>query len=132
MIEGAMTIPQPDADLSTLRSRSPEAVLRDHLALRDADDVERDISRNYALSVVVIRGKRTYTGHDGVRQCATELQRDLPNATFEYHTVRAEQEIGFLEWSGANGEATIEDGTDSFLIRDGHILIQTIHYRVAR
>jgi hypothetical protein len=115
-----------------MHRRSTEAVLRDHLALRKADDLDTDIARNYAHSIVMIRAERTYRGHDGVRSCADDLKRDLPDATFEYRTVRTERDIGFLEWSGKNDVATIEDGTDSFLIRDGQIQIQTIHYTVRR
>jgi hypothetical protein len=43
----------------------------------------------------------------------------------------AEGEMGFLEWTGEAGNgARVEDGADSYLIRDGRIRAMTIHYTV--
>jgi len=41
-----------------------------------------------------------------------------------------EGELGFLEWSARGSGAEVEDGADSYLIRDGRIVAQTIHYTV--
>lgn len=38
--------------------------------------------------------------------------------------------MGFLEWTGHSAVAQIDDGTDSYLIRGGRIVVQTIHYTV--
>ena len=39
--------------------------------------------------------------------------------------------MGFLEWTGeADNGARVEDGADSYLIRDGRIHAMTIHYTV--
>jgi hypothetical protein len=38
--------------------------------------------------------------------------------------------VCFLEWTARSDEAKIEDGADSFCIRDGRIVAQTIHYTV--
>ena len=58
-------------------------------------------------------------------------RKDLPDGRLEYRTLRVEQDMGFLEWSAANHDAVIDDGVDSFLIREGWILIQTVHYTVS-
>jgi hypothetical protein len=113
-----------------LRERSPDSVLRDHLMLRKLGDVESDIARNYSPAAVIVRGDRTYRGHDAIRTSASDLAKDLPDGRFEYRALRVEQDMGFLEWSATNQDAVIEDGVDSFLIRDGWILIQTVHYTV--
>jgi hypothetical protein len=105
------------SDTAELRDRSPEAVLRDHLALRDADDLESDTTRNNATSVAMICGDRTYRGHDGVRASAADLDKDLPDGRFDYCTVRTEQEIGFLEWTGTNEHAAIDPHPDRSLHR---------------
>lgn len=54
----------------------------------------------------------------------------LPEATFEYRTRLVEGEMGFLEWSGRSASTLADDGADSYLIRDGRIVAQTIHYTV--
>jgi hypothetical protein len=64
----------------------------------------------------------------GVRRLAQILQEQLPEAGFEYRTRLVEGEVAFLEWSARSDRAKVEDGADSFLIRDGRIVVQTIHY----
>ena len=36
--------------------------------------------------------------------------------------------MGFLEWAGYSAVAQVDDGADSYLIRDGRIVVQIIHY----
>lgn len=40
-------------------------------------------------------------------------------------------EVAFLEWSGVSAENSVHDGADSFVVCDGRIRYQTIHYSVA-
>lgn len=112
------------------RTRPPEEVLKNHLHLAKHGDVEEDLSSNYAEDVVILTAGGTYHGHDGVRTLAERLQEEVPEATFEYHTIEIEGEVGFLVWSADSPKATIEDGADSFVIRDGQIVAQTIYYTV--
>ena len=121
--------PRPHGEAG-LRERSPDSVLRDHLRLWKLGDVESDIARNYSPAAVIVRGDRTYRGHEEIRASASDRSQDLPDGRFEYRAMRVEQDMAFLEWSATNQEAAIDDGVDSFLIRDGWILIQTVHYKV--
>jgi hypothetical protein len=41
-------------------------------------------------------------------------------------------ELAYLEWTADSDGVRIEQGVDSFLIRDGLIRVQTIYYRVVR
>ena len=36
----------------------------------------------------------------------------------------------FLEWTASGPTARVRDGADSFVIRDGQIVVETIHYTV--
>jgi hypothetical protein len=111
-------------------ARSTQAVFEDHLSEAARADVERDIRRNYAPDVVLLTGVGVLRGHDGVRRSRELLQADAPEATFEYLTRLVEGQIAFLEWTGETDAVEISDGADSFLISDGLIRIQTIHYTV--
>ncbi len=111
-------------------SRSAEEVFHDHLRESKEGTVEDDLARNYAVDVVIITGRGVYHGHDGVRQLAQILQDELPNATFEYRTMLLAGEVAFLEWTARADNAKVEDGADSFVIRDGRIVAQTIHYTI--
>jgi hypothetical protein len=117
------------------RNRSAEEVLDDHLRESKTGSVEDDLARNYAQGVVLLTGRGMYRGHDGVREVNRMLNRELgPDATFEYQTRLIEGELGFLEWTARSERAgsRVEDGADSYLIRGGKIIAQTIHYTVQR
>jgi hypothetical protein len=110
--------------------RSAQDVFADHLREGKEGSVEVDLVRNYAEDVVILSGRGVHHGHDGIRELAQVLREELPDVTFEYQTTLVEGELAFLEWTGRSGQAVVEDGADSFLIRDGLIIGQTIHYTV--
>lgn len=111
-----------------LRGRSPREVLDDHLRLALEWRFEEDMERNYAPDVLFLSGHGVHRGHAGLLELAHLLEEELPEGTFVYHNVLVEGEVGFLEWTGTGKGARVRDGADSFLIRDGKIVAQTIHY----
>ncbi len=110
--------------------RSPREVLDDHLALAAAGDWVTDLERNVADDIVVLTGFGAFEGRDQLRVLAELLDAQLPNARFEYTTVAVRGEVAFLEWRADADGARVRDGADSFVIRDGRIVAQTIHYTV--
>ncbi len=108
--------------------RSPRDVFEDHLALSRVGSVETDLERNYAPDVVILTGFGTYYGRSGMRDCWRKLLDELPEARFEYRTKLVEGEVALLEWAAESAIARVGDGADSFVIRDGLIVAQTIHY----
>ncbi|MBF0815217.1 nuclear transport factor 2 family protein [Microbacterium paludicola] len=107
--------------------RSTTEVLHDHLMKRLQGDVEGDLS-NYSQDVVMLTGSGEFRGHEGVMQCAGELDRIVGDAEFAYDTTMVSGEYGFLQWSASSGDAAVCDGADSFVVRDGLIVMQTVHY----
>lgn len=112
--------------------RSPAEVFADHLRESRMGSLDDDLARNYAEDLIVLTGRGVYRGHEGLRQLVRLLGQELPNATFEYRTRLVEGEMAFLEWTARAEGAWVEDGADSFLIRNGRILAQTIHYTVKK
>lgn len=110
--------------------RSAEEVFEDHLRLSYEETVEEDIRRNYAEDVVILSSRGIHRGHEGLRELAEILRKELPECTFHYKTRLMEGELAFLEWTATAKGASVDDGADSYLIRDGKILAQTIHYTV--
>jgi len=108
--------------------RSTQEVFDDHLQLARQGDIETDIARNYAEDCVLLTTYGVFKGHDGVREAAVLLDRQLPDARFVYRTRLVYGEIAFLEWTGESEHFRVEDGTDTFLIRDGKIQVMTFHY----
>ena len=120
------------ASMNEIRNRSAEEVLQDHLRESRSGSVEEDLKRNYAEDVVLLTGRGLYRGHDGVRELNRMLAEELPNARFEYQTQLVHGEMGFLEWAAEADGARVEDGADSYFIRSGRVVVQTVHYKVQR
>ncbi len=105
-------------------------VFEDHLEKRLQGKVEEDIAANYAEHVILLTGTGMYKGHAGVRESAAELQHYLKDAKFSYDNKLVEGVYAFLEWSAKSHDRKVCDGADSFVIKDGKIVFQSIHYSV--
>lgn len=112
-----------------MHERSTREVFEDHLRHRSGKDLEADL-HNYDEDCVILTGYGVFHGHDGVRQSSEILGRDVPNGSYTYTTKLDADEMAFLEWTAEADGVRVLDGVDSFLIRDGKIIVQTIHYRV--
>lgn len=115
------------------RRRSTREVLDDHLNLAAEENwnLEEDIRRNFAEDIFLLTGYGIYHGYDGIRQKARLLAEQLPGGRWNYVNIMAEGELGFLEWTAeADNGARVEDGADSYLVRNGRICAMTIHYTV--
>jgi hypothetical protein len=114
------------------RNRTTMEVLSDHLARRQAGDVEGDLGANYSQDVVYLCMYGKHHGHDGVRIMANLLATQLPDAEFQYPTIEVHEDFAFCEWTGLGEKTRVDDGADSYLVRDGLIVAQTVHYTVQR
>lgn len=126
--------------MDDLSRRTAREVLDDHLNIANnwgdavvtfEDVLEEDIRRNVAEDIVILMNRGIYRGHDGVRELARMLAEELPGRrSFGYDHVSADGRIGLLEWSYEDDHARVVDGVDSYLIENGQIVGQTIHYTV--
>ena len=123
-------------DLST---RTAQEVLDDHLILTERFGVEEtwqriveeDIRRNVSEDMVILINRGTFRGHEGVRELARMLGEELPEQhAFEYTYRAVEGRMAFLEWAYEDANVRVRDGADSYLIEEGKIVAQTIHYTV--
>ena len=113
-----------------LRARSAQEVFDDHLRLAGEHRFDEDLERNLAPDCVILDRRGVFRGRDGARELARLLAQELPNAPYTYTTRLIEGRIAFLEWTAETEDARVRDGADSFLIEDGWIVAQTIHYTV--
>ena len=133
--------------MQNLSSRTAQEVLDDHLNLAEhwgaeegaqcisEEDIERaieeDIRRYVSEDIVILINRGTFRGHEGVRRLARMLIEELPeHSSFEYTYKAVEGKMGFLEWAYEDANVRVKDGADSYLIEDGKIVAQTIHYTV--
>ncbi|MFN3005879.1 nuclear transport factor 2 family protein [Mycolicibacterium wolinskyi] len=113
-----------------LRKRSTQEVFDDHLRLAGEHRFDDDIERNVSPECVVLERRGIFRGRDGVRQLAELLAQELPDAPYTYTNRLFDGRVAFLEWTAEADHARVRDGADSFLIEDGWIVAQTIHYTV--
>src|SRR5688500_2911573 len=131
MDEGAKTTRTGPAVLATpLTDRTTSEVFEDHLRRATSGDTEGDVAANYSENVILLTGIGELRGHDGVRESRAVLAQDLPSGQYEYLTKLVSGEYAFLEWRGDAAEGHVEDGADGFVIRNGRIEMQSIHYTV--
>lgn len=110
------------------RIRPTEDVLSDHLRSRQAGDLEGDLARNYDPRVVLLSAEGVHRGHDGVRTLAGVLHSYVPAGRYDYGQILCEGDVGLLQWTAESDEVEVHDGADSYVVRDGRIVAQTIHY----
>jgi SnoaL-like domain len=126
--------------MEDLSRRSAREVLDEHLNLANdwvdtpLDQVlDEDLRRNVSEDIVVLINRGTFRGYDGVRQLAQMLSEELPeHGAFEYTHVAAEGKMALLEWTYEDSTVRVRDGVDSYLIEDGKIVAQTIHYTLEK
>lgn len=114
-----------------MMTRRPREVLEDHLRLAREWDFETDLERNFGDDIVLMTSYGVFRGFEGLRRKVALLEAQMPGGRWTYHNIMVEGQLGFLEWSGvADNGARVDDGADSYLIREGRIRAMTIHYRV--
>lgn len=113
-----------------LRRRSPTEVFDDHLALAAQHRFDQDIERNVAPECVILERRGVFHGREGARELARLLSEELPDAPYTYTNRLVAGRVAFLEWTAEAARTRVRDGADSFLIEDGWIVAQTIHYTV--
>jgi SnoaL-like protein len=127
--------------MKDLDIRPAQEVLDDHLNLAEnwggevgfERGLDKDLRRNTSEDIVVLINRGTFHGHEGVRQLAHMLGEELPeHHCFEYSYRAVEGRMAFLEWAYEDDKVRVRDGVDSYLIEDGKIVAQTIHYTVER
>src|SRR5215218_9085195 len=111
-------------------ARSTAEVFDDHLRSALEHDLEGDIRRNFSPDVVLLTSDGILRGHDGVRRSRTALRERARDAAYEYVNTLADGPWTFLEWRAISDTVEISDGADGFVIEDGLIRCQTIHYTV--
>ena len=110
--------------------RSTTEVLDDHLERRQRGDIEGDLEHNYAPEVVLLCERGVLKGRDAVRGSAKALADQLPNACFAFPFKAVDGEHALLHWSAQSANVRVDVGVDTFVIRDGRIVLQTVSYQL--
>jgi ketosteroid isomerase-like protein len=108
-------------------ARSPQEVFAHHAQALGAGDLD-GIVDDYSDDAVFITPDSVKRGKDGIREAFTALLADVPNADWTLPTQIYEGDVLFLEWTANSSATKVEDGIDTFIFRDGQIVLQTVRY----
>lgn len=59
------------------------------------------------------------------------LQREIPDAAYHHINRLAEDRFALLEFTAGCGAVAVHDGADSFVVENGKVVAQTIHYTLS-
>jgi hypothetical protein len=113
-------LPSPSSGAST------QQVLARHMAAVDSGDLEA-IMADYAAAAVLLTPEGTYRGHAQIRPVWAKMLADIFHMDARFTMIReaVEGEIAFIAWSGESKRLRIPLATDTYLVRDGKIIVQT-------
>jgi hypothetical protein len=109
---------------SELSKRTPEEVFGHHAQTLMAEDLD-GILVDYTDTSIVVSPSGALHGKNAIRGFFANLLRALPQAKWDVKTTYVEN-ILFLEWTADSTQASVSDGVDTFIFKDGMIQIQTV------
>jgi ketosteroid isomerase-like protein len=106
---------------------STETVLNDHLEMFGEQDLD-GIVADYADDAIVITNDETYRGTEEIRELFKEFFREFSadDVSFSLEKQTVEGDIAYIIWNAETPENEYEFTTDTFVVRDGEITVQTI------
>ena len=110
-------------------SRTPQEVFQHHAEVLVGEDIDGIVS-DYSDDAVFITKDGVLRGKDGIRQAFTGLLADIPQAEWNIKSAVYEGDHMLLHWSAESANARVDDGVDTFMFRDGQIVMQTVNATV--
>ncbi len=109
---------------SDLSKRTPEETFGHHAQTLMAEDLD-GILADYTDTSYLISPSGVLRGKNAIRGFFADLLTALPQAKWDVKTTYVE-DILFLEWTAESKPASVSDGVDTFIFKDGMIDIQTV------
>lgn len=109
------------ADLS---KRTPEETFGHHAQTLMAEDLD-GILADYTDTSYLVSPSGVLHGKNAIRGFFADVLKALPQAEWDVKTTYIE-DILFLEWTADSKPASVSDGVDTFIFKDGMIYIQTV------
>lgn len=113
----------------TLGAASPtstQAVLENHLRSFAAGDLDGILS-DYAPDAILFTADGPLRGRDAIRALFTALLAEFaaPGATVSMHKQFVDGDYAYILWTAKNATKVYELATDTFVVRDGKIAVQS-------
>jgi hypothetical protein len=82
---------------------------------------------DFADTAVLVTSDGVRCGKDAIRNFFDGLFKALPKAQWGLKTIYYVDNLLFIEWTGDSARASVSDGVDTFIFKDGLIQAQTVH-----
>jgi len=119
---------RPQESPAALEARTPEQVVKHHLAVFTQHDLEGILS-DYADDAIFIAAKQTVQGKPALQKMfesfTANSKGNAAAPAFEA-TVTAEGDVGYEHWVSNPGKPGSMAGTDAFVVRHGKIVFHTV------
>jgi ketosteroid isomerase-like protein len=106
--------------------RSTQAVIENHLERFGARDLD-GILADYATDAVLFTPQGTLRGLQSIRGLFQNMLAEFakPGATFSLQQLSVDEHYGFIVWTAETADQLYEVGTDTFVVNDGKIEVQS-------
>ena len=110
---------------------STKDIIDHHLSSFGARDLEAILS-DFAPNAVLFTSDGPLKGVDAIRPLFVGMLAEFrkPGATFSLKKMFVEGEYGFILWSAETAENVYELGTDTFVVRDGKIVVHSFAAKI--
>jgi len=109
-----------------MAKRSTKDVIDNHLKCFGAGDLEGILS-DYAPDAVLFTPEGLLRGVDAIRTLFVAMLAEFekPGAAFSLKHLSVEGDHGYILWAAETADNVYEVGTDTFVVRDGRISVQS-------
>ena len=110
-------------------SSPAEAVVNHHMSAVGSGKLD-DVMSDYADNAVMISPNGVAKGKQAIRGVFETLLKPGPNALapIELKTQVFEGEFGYITWAQNTGKPGEQKGSDTFVLRNGKIALQTVMF----
>jgi ketosteroid isomerase-like protein len=110
---------------------SAEEVFQHHLSAFAEGDID-EILKDYTEDTIVIYDDRIARGLAEIRKFFSHWIEELlpPGCRFDLDRMLVVDDLVFITWTAESEHLLFELGTDTFLIRDGKVLRQTVAAKI--
>ena len=110
-------------------TRTPQETFTAHFDALASGDIGRLLG-DYSEDATILTGQSVLTGRSGVEAFYLNALQSLPEAQFSVTDATYSGDAALVHWTAQSPSGRIKDGVDTFVFRDGDILLHSIHFTV--
>lgn len=109
-----------------LQKRSAKQTVEEHLALMKAGNLDAAMC-DYAEDAVVLLPGQTYVGREAIQGGLSNFSALLGGVVPQVTSLTAANDVVLITFTAFGSPCTIPDGSDTYIVKKGRIVAQTVH-----